>query len=253
MVYTHEGGLQPVVPPGSVERSGGGGTLGPPEATAAPKPARPDEPAPAHVEPDEAELAGEQGRSLTDTAGHTQEEAAALGAEIVDTGGRWDWLEAHHPVEVFVLRAIQARRMGRAARTVTGAGGEGFRQIVDELFPQGDPGQPEFGGLVPLERLRHRDFHRALNDTLDQMLEPAQVEARRARGNPPPTFGPGSRFVERQGAAGMMRRLEGLSEGELLNVLEEAYRRVRVDHPDMLSPDTWEEIHQAFTRVRGTL
>jgi len=205
------------------------------------------------VEPDDAELAGEQGRSLTDTAGHTPEEATALGAEIVDEGGRWDRLEAHHPVEVFVLRAIQARRKGRAAHTVTGAGGEGWRQIADELFPQGDPGQPDFGGLVPLERMRHGDFHRALNDTLDQMLEPAQVRAREALGNRPPTFGPGSRIVERQGAAGMTRRLTHLSEGELLNILEEAYRRVEHDHPDMLSRDTWKEMHQAFARVRRML
>jgi hypothetical protein len=77
------------------------------------------------------------GRSLTDTAGHTAGESADLAKGVVsDAAGRIERLEEHHSVFVFVLRAIQAKRAGRAAATVTGKGGEGFRQIVDGLFHQ---------------------------------------------------------------------------------------------------------------------
>jgi uncharacterized membrane protein HdeD (DUF308 family) len=256
-VYTHELGLQPVQPPGSVETSRRG-PVGTPEVSAQPSaPRRRVEEAPRsegstrqEIREHVREETGEEGRSVSDVEGHTLEEAAALGQEILGEGGRLDHLEAHHPVEVFLLRAIQARRVGRAAGTVRAQGGEGFRQVVDVLFPQGDPAQAEFGGLVPLEKLRHDELHRALNDTLDVMLEPERVADLRERRGPPPTFGPGSRVVQGEGAAGMMRRLQALTENELLNLLEQAYTTVQREHPGLLNQREWAAVHQAFDRIR---
>jgi hypothetical protein len=185
------------------------------------------------------------GRSLTDTAGHTAGESARLAEEIAGSlGGRLDRLEQHHSVFVFVLRAIQARRAGRAARTVTSKGGEGFRQIVDDMFPQ---------KLVGMERMAHDDVHRALNDVLDEMLEPQRVVDLIERRGLPETFGQGFRVVERGGARDMMQRLQYVTELELVDIVEQAYRRVFIEHPGLVSTETMQETLQAIDSVRRAL
>jgi hypothetical protein len=143
-----------------------------------------------------------------------------------------------------VLRAIESRRAGRAAREVTGAGGEGFRQIVDDLFPQ---------ALVGMERMTHVDLHRALNDILDEMLEPQRVTDLMARRGAAEGFGAGSRVVERGGAREMMRRLQHITELELVDIVEQAYRRVFAEHPGLVSDEVIEETLQAIDRVRRAL
>jgi hypothetical protein len=223
-----------------------------PEASAQPTaPARPTphEPPPSGSTREEIhefmkEQTGYEGRSLAETSGYAPSERAALGAEIVGAGGRLDRLEQHHTVFVFVLRAIQARRAGRSARSVTGAGSEGFRQIVDDLFPQ---------QLVGLEQMRHDDLHRALNDTLDRLLEPARVVDLIARRGPPAGFGPGSRVVERGGARAMMERLQHVTELELVDIVEDAYRQVNLEHPGLLSPEMMEQVLREIARVRQGL
>jgi hypothetical protein len=191
-------------------------------------------------------LDASRSRSLSDTSGRTAEEAAALGEEVVSAGGRLDRFERHHSVFVYVLRAIQARRAGRPVQSVTGVGSEGFRQIVDTLFWQGDE-------LVMMDRMTHASLHRALNDVLDEMLEPQRVIDLIARRGAVEGFGPGRRVVESGGAQAMMRRLQSITEHELVDIVEEAYRRVFNEHPGLLSDEMIQETFLAIERVRQGL
>lgn len=234
-VYT-EGELRTVTSTPEVVRGPRSGVR--PEYSATPTPRRrppQPEPPPRSAREEIGEVISQEtahpGRSLTDTAGHTADEAASLAEEVVSAGGRLDRLERHHSVFVFVLRAIQSRRAGRARRSVPGAGGEGFRQIVDDLFPQ---------PLVTMDRMTHTALHRALNDILDEMLEPQRVLDLIARRG----------VVERGGAPAMMQRLQHITELELIDIVEETYRRVFTEHPGLLSDEMIEEALRAIERVR---
>jgi hypothetical protein len=222
---------------------------GPPEGGTPP----PERPSGSSAEEDLGEFlgeeTGEEGRSLTDTEGHGPEQRQALLEETTEEGvARGGMIEQHHSAFVYVLRAIRSRLLRRPPASVTGAGGEGFRQVVDEIFPQ---------ERVAIEPLRHDDIHAALNDVLDDMLEPPQVdttgmtpaEAARARARAQVERS-GSRVVERQGARGMMRRLETMSDVDLLNLLEQAYERVYDEYPGLISEEMMQEIRAAFDVVR---
>jgi hypothetical protein len=115
---------------------------------------------------------------------------------------------------------------------------------VDDLFPQ---------GLVGMERMVHVDLHRALNDILDEMLEPQRVLDLIARRGAPEGFGAGLRVVERGGAREMMQRLQHVTELELVEIVEQAYRRVFAEHPGLVSDEVIEETLQAIERVRRAL
>jgi hypothetical protein len=185
------------------------------------------------------------GRSLTDTAGHTASEAAEIAKEIVsDVKGRIERSERHHSVFVFVLRAIQAKRAGRKVASVTAKGGEGFRQIVDALFPQ---------KLVELHLPVHNDLHRAVNDILDEMLEPEKVINLIERKVRPESFGAGWKVVERGGAKEMMRRLNQVTERELVEIVDEAYRRAFREHPGLVSDEIMKKILDDIDSVKRAL
>ncbi len=188
------------------------------------------------------ELSG-GGRS-TSAPDLTHEERMRLGGEVASRrGGRIDRLERHHTVFVFVLRAIQAQRSGRAPGTLTRASAEGFRQIVDDLFPQ---------GLVNMERAVHADLHRHLNNTLDELLEPRAVAERVARAAGE-MRDQGWLIVQRGGTRQMLERLQHLTENELLSIVEEAYMRVYREHPGLISDDIMRETMEAIDQVRRGL
>ncbi|WP_298890063.1 DUF4157 domain-containing protein [uncultured Serinicoccus sp.] len=197
------------------------------------------------MRPDRAEydLLSGGGRSISDWAGHTADEAVDLADELIQSGlARSDWLERHHTVFVYLLRAISSRRTGRPASTLTQSAGQGFRQIVDEIFPQ---------TLVDLDRIVHARLHRLLNDVLDEMLVPDRVAARMARVDEFREFG--FQMVQREGVRGMLRRLEFLTKHELVDILEEAYLRVHRENPGMLSDETLGALMDAIDEVRRSL
>ena len=184
------------------------------------------------------------GRSLTYAPSHTAEEATHIGEEIISSGGRLDWMERHHSVYVYLLNAIAAHRSGRSISSVAAPNRRAFRLIVDELFGQ---------ELVNMERMVHVDLHRAVNDVLDNMLEPQRVAALVVRNPHIASFGPGRRVVQLQGTPGMMQRLEIYTARDLVNILERAYLRVFAEHPGLVSDEVIEEILQQIHRVRQAL
>jgi hypothetical protein len=187
------------------------------------------------------ELSG-GGRSISDR-GHTADEMAGMAEEVVRGRGRIDRLERHHTVFVFILHAVQARRSGRAPQTLNRASGQGFRQIVDEIFPQ---------ALVNMERARHGDLHRILNDNLDELLEPQRVADRIARAAGE-MRDHGWLMVQRGGRRAMLERLQHLTERELIDIVEEAYTRVYREHPGILSDEIMRETLAAIDAVRQGL
>jgi hypothetical protein len=222
-------------------------------------------------------------RSISDWLGQVGEETWFVDRVIEAGVARIARLERHHTVFVFVLRAIQARRAGRPAASVTGVGSEGFRQIVDELFPQ---------QLVHLDKETHDFLGQYLNDVLDKMLEPKRMAERFAKaaaeksdwkslsgelsallGQPVRKAevleliallrGPvheaallrdeGFKIVNQEGVQGMMRRLQQVTESELIDIVEEAYQRVFSENPDMFSHDVIQQTFAAIDEVRRGL
>jgi hypothetical protein len=188
-----------------------------------------------------------EGSSASDYAGYDATERAKRAEDLAEAGvGAIQGMEDHHWVFVFFIRAIEMKRANRKVRTIDKGSTEGFRDVVDEVFKQ---------KLTSLPKLKHKDLHRALDDVLDEMLEPDRVAklAERNRKTPskrPKSFGTGSQLVSKGGVKKMMSRLKTMTPMQILDILETAYLKVYRLHPGLMSKDDLKALIDAFDVVR---
>ncbi|MCC7247889.1 MAG: DUF4157 domain-containing protein [Lysobacter sp.] len=180
------------------------------------------------------------GRSVSDWAGHTLDEAEDIADELVEAGAAsMQRMERHHGVFVYLLNAIASSRAGRRVAVA----GETFRAIVDDLFPQ---------RLIDLEPGVHGILHMQFWRIFDEIFEPERFMQRLRRGLSESDISFSS-IVERAGAPGMLRRMQELTEHELLDIIEETYIRIFRENPSLISARVQREILEQIDEVRRYL
>lgn len=180
------------------------------------------------------------GRSVSDWAGHTLDEAEEMADELIEAGaGSMQRMERHHGVFVYLLNAIASSRVGRRVAVA----GETFRAIVDDLFPQ---------RLIDLDPGVHDILHMQFWRVFDEIFEPDEFMRRLQRGLHEWDISFSS-IVERAGAPGMLRRMQQLTETELLDIIEETYIRIFRENPGLIPAATQREIIEQIDEVRRYL
>ena len=174
--------------------------------------------------------------SVSDLANRTLDERA----EVADQLDRVDRFELHHAVEVYILRGIESA----AARVFTGfsvnpwadrdrdsfsteynRGAKGFRQFVDDLYAEQED-------KVELDKFVHQELHKALKEAL------AAEEIKVA--------GSAQQIMDQL-------RAQKVTEIQLLDTLENAYRNVFADHPGLLSDEQQAQTLRHIDEVREAL
>jgi Domain of unknown function (DUF4157) len=180
------------------------------------------------------------GRSVSDWAGHTVDEAEDIAEELVEAGaGSLRRFEDHHAVFVYLLNAIASSRAGRAVAVA----GDTFRSIVDDIFPQ---------TLIRLEPGVHDILHMQFWRIFDEVFESERFMERLRRGLSETDISFSS-IVERGGAPQMLRRLQQITEHELLDIIEETYMRIFRENPDLIPASVQRQIIEQIDEIRRML
>jgi hypothetical protein len=181
------------------------------------------------------------GRSVSDWAGHTVDEAEEIASELVEAGAaQIQRFERHHAVFVYLLNAIASSGAGRRAAVA----GDTFRRIVDDIFPQ---------RLIDLDPIVHNILHMQFWRIFDEIFEPNQFIERLRRVALNEWDVSFNSIVERAGAPGMLRRMQQLTEHELIDIIEETYLRIFRENPGLLPRATQIEIIEQIDEVRRYL
>jgi Domain of unknown function (DUF4157) len=181
------------------------------------------------------------GRSLSDWAGHTVDEAEEIASELVEaSAAQIQRFERHHAVFVYLLNAIASSGAGRRAAVA----GDTFRRIVDDIFPQ---------RLIDLDPVVHSIMHMEFWRIFDEIFAPDQFVERLRRVALNEWDVSFNSIVERAGAPGMLRRMQEITEHELMDIIEETYLRIFRENPSLLSPRLQREIIEQIDEVRRYL
>jgi Domain of unknown function (DUF4157) len=181
------------------------------------------------------------GRSVSDWAGHTVDEAEEIAAELVEaSAAQIQRFERHHAVFVYLLNAIASSGAGRRAAIA----GDTFRRIVDDIFPQ---------RLIDLDPVVHNILHMQFWRIFDEIFAPDQFVERLRRVALNEWDVSFNSIVERAGAPGMLRRMQQLTEHELMDIIEQTYIRIFRENPGLLSPRLQREIIEQIDEVRRYL
>ncbi len=181
------------------------------------------------------------GRSLSEWTERNLDEAEEIASELVEAGAaQIQRFERHHAVFVYLLNAIASSGAGRRAAIA----GDTFRRIVDDIFPQ---------RLIDLDPAIHSILHMQFWRIFDEIFEPNQFVERLRRVALNEWDVSFNSIVERAGAPGMLRRMQQLTEHELMDIIEETYLRIFRENPGLLSPRLQREIIEQIDEVRRYL